>query len=356
MPTPLTPAERARYARHLSLPEIGERGQLALRDSAVLVVGAGGLGSPCLLYLAAAGVGRLGLIDFDRVDESNLQRQVLYGRGAVGAPKADAARARLADLNPEIAIEAHDARLTADNALELLRGYDVIVDGSDRFSTRYLVSDACEILGKPLVYAAIQSFEGQLAVFNHRGGPTLRDLFPEPPPPELAPSCADAGVLGVLPGILGTLQASEALKLLLGIGEPLSGRLLLVDALGPSFRTLRLARDPGREPVADLSAHAAPWTAFDPVEVRARLLAGWRAAWVDVRTAFEHAEDRIEGTALRREPSEIAPDDLPDGDVILYCGSGVRSAAAARALVAAGAVPTRIFELRGGLRAWRAMG
>ncbi|TVQ93549.1 MAG: molybdopterin-synthase adenylyltransferase MoeB [Deltaproteobacteria bacterium] len=357
MSEPLSPAERARYARHLSLPEIGEAGQRILRDRAVVVVGAGGLGSPCLLYLAAAGVGRLGLVDFDNVDVSNLQRQVLYGQADVGAPKVSAAERRLGDLNPHITIEPHAVRLSADNALSILGSYDLVIDGSDRFSTRYLVSDACEILGKPLVYAAIQSFEGQLAVFNHEGGPTLRDLFPEPPPPGLAPRCAEVGVLGVLPGLLGTLQASEALKVLLGIGEPLCGRLLLIDALRMTFRSLRLARDPSRAAIHDLSAHAPPpWQVLDPSEAASRLREGWAPALIDVRTQAEAEVDQIAGTALRCEPQDILPSGLPLGEVLIYCASGGRSTRVARALLDQGVAPARLHELRGGLQAWRAAG
>jgi len=211
----LSTDERARYARHLTLSEVGEAGQARLRDGSVAVVGAGGLGSPCLLYLAAAGVGRIGIIDDDRVDASNLQRQVLHGTAGLGRAKAHSAHERLSDLNPLVTLDVHPERLTPDNALRILEPYDVVVDGTDNFSARYLINDACEILDKPLVYGAIQRFEGQLSVFNHQGGPTYRDLFPEPPPPELAPNCAEAGVLGVLPGVIGTLQATEVIKLLL---------------------------------------------------------------------------------------------------------------------------------------------
>lgn len=357
MSTPLTSTERRRYARHLSLSEIGEAGQRRLRDSAVLVVGAGGLGSPCLLYLAAAGVGRLGLIDFDEVDLSNLQRQILYGEADLGTPKAQAAAQRLRDLNPQITIEAHNARLSADNALDLLARYDVIVDGSDRFSTRYLVSDTCEILCKPLVYAAIQSFEGQLAVFHHKGGPSLRDLFAEPPPPGLAPRCAEAGVLGVLPGLLGTLQASEAIKVLLDLGEPLSGRLLIVDALGPHFRTLRVARDPGRTPVSDLSAHRPPpWTALDPHQAAARWASGWRPTLLDVRSPPEIEADPLHPQALQIEAGSVTPSLLPGGEILVSCASGVRSTLTLTRLVEAGLAPDLLYEIRGGLRALQSAG
>ena len=236
----LTKSERARYARHLILPEVGEAGQEKLKAGSVLVVGAGGLGSPVGLYLAAAGVGRIGLVDFDDVDASNLHRQVLYGTSDVGKPKVEAAQARLQDLNPDIAIDTHDAALTSENALGIIEKYDVIVDGTDNFATRYLVNDACVLLGKPNVYGSIFRFEGQASVFSAADGPCYRCLYPEPPPPHLVPSCAEGGVLGVLPGVIGTIQATETIKLLTGIGETLVGRLLLFDALRMSFRSLRL--------------------------------------------------------------------------------------------------------------------
>ena len=352
---PLSPAERERYARHLALPEIGEEGQLRLRAGAVLVIGAGGLGSPALLYLAAAGVGRIGVVDFDTVDVSNLQRQVLYGVADVGRSKALVAAERLRALNPDLEIVPYDVRFSADNALGLVGDHDVVVDGSDRFATRYLVADACELAGRPCVYGAIQGFEGQVSVFDAARGPTYRDLFPDPPPPGLAPRCADAGVLGVLPGVVGTLQATEALKLIAGVGEPLIGRLLLFDALRASFRTLRLARDPARAPATDLAAHAPPpWTRLSQDDVAARRLGGWRPAVLDVRTAEEAAIDRLDGTTLRIDHAAVRAAALPDGDVLIYCAGGARSTAAARALIAEGMDPARLFELDGGLRAARA--
>ena len=238
----LSPAEIRRYSRHLVMPEVGDEGQRKLKRARVLLVGAGGLGSPAALYLAAAGVGRLGLVDFDDVDETNLHRQVLYGQADVGRPKLEAARERLADVNPLIDVVRHDARLTGANALEIFGGYDVVVDGSDNFPTRYLVNDACVLAGKPNVYGSIFRFEGQVAVFWGQRGPCYRCLFPEPPPPGLVPSCAEGGVLGVLPGIIGCLQANEAIKLVLGVGAPLIGRLVVVDALEMEFRELALAK------------------------------------------------------------------------------------------------------------------
>ncbi|MER3443812.1 MAG: adenylyltransferase [Meiothermus sp.] len=235
--------ELDRYARHIVLPGVGGAGQTRLKQSSVLVVGAGGLGSPVLLYLAAAGVGQLGVVEMDAVDLSNLQRQVLFTTEEVGRPKAEAARKRLLALNPNVAVDVYPLRLSSENALELLRPYDLVVDATDNFPTRYLVNDACLILGKPLVYGAIHQFEGQVAVFNHAGGPCYRCFFPEPP--AAAPNCAEAGVFGVLPGVVGSLMATEALKVLLELGEPLSGKLLVYDGLYNDFRTLGLRRREG---------------------------------------------------------------------------------------------------------------
>src|SRR5687768_3724607 len=237
--------ELLRYGRHLVLPSVGPDGQRRLKAARVLLVGAGGLGSPVALYLAAAGVGTLGLVDFDVVDLSNLQRQVLHGTSDVGRSKLDSARDRIHDVNPHVAVDTYEIRLTSANALDILRDSDVVVDGTDNFATRYLTNDACVLLGKPNVYGSIFRFEGQASVFATETGPCYRCLYPDPPPAGLVPSCAEGGVLGVLPGIVGTIQATEALKLLLGIGEPLVGRLLLIDALGAQFRTVGLARDPG---------------------------------------------------------------------------------------------------------------
>jgi adenylyltransferase/sulfurtransferase len=240
----LSAEELRRYARHVILPEVGLEGQRALKAARVLAVGAGGLGSPLALYLAAAGVGTLGLVDFDVVDESNLHRQLLFGTADVGRPKLEAAARRLRDVNPHLEIVPFEARLTSENALDVLRGFDVVADGTDNFPTRYLVNDACVMLGKPNAYASIFRFEGQASVFWAERGPCYRCLYPEPPPPGMVPSCAEGGVLGVLPGLLGTVQAVETIKLVLGIGEPLVGRLLLVDALGMRFRELRVRKDP----------------------------------------------------------------------------------------------------------------
>ncbi len=241
---PLTLEQKTRYARHFSLPEVGEEGQRKLLDSKVLLVGAGGLGSPTAIYLAAAGVGTLGIIDNDVVDMSNLQRQILHDMSFVGKPKVESARARLQGLNPDVKVIAHETRLTSENALEIFKDYDVIVDGCDNFPTRYLVNDACVFLGKPNVHGSIFWFEGQVTVFHPGNGPCYRCLFPEPPPPELAPSCAEAGVMGVLPGIVGTLQAMETIKLLLNIGDSLRGRVVAFDGLAMKFREYHQKHNP----------------------------------------------------------------------------------------------------------------
>jgi len=346
----LTPSERARYARHLILPEVGEAGQEKLKAASVLVVGAGGLGSPVVLYLAAAGVGRIGLVDFDDVDASNLHRQVLYGTSDVGKPKLDVAKARLQDLNPDITIETHAAALTSDNAMEIIAKYDIVVDGTDNFATRYLVNDACVLLGKPNVYGSIFRFEGQASVFSAEDGPCYRCLYPEPPPPHLVPSCAEGGVLGVLPGVIGTIQATETIKLIAGIGETLVGRLLLFDALRMSFRTLRLkqqheshARITG---LIDYDQFCNPANLHEVTELGDAIV-------VDVREQYEWDAGHIEGARhipLGELPNRL--NELPrDADVVFYCQSGGRSA---RALdVARDAGLTRAKHLRGGFAAWR---
>ena len=246
-PRTLSPEQRNRYQRHLLLPEVGEEGQLKLMDSRVLLLGAGGLGSPAALYLAAAGVGTLGIVDMDVVDESNLQRQILHNVERIGERKVDSAKKTLTAINPDVNVVTYDVRLGADNILDILDGYDVVVDGADNFPSRYILNDASVKLGIPVVHGSIFRFEGQVTVFDPRNGPTYRDMLPEPPPAEFAPSCAEAGVLGVLPGIVGSVQALEAIKLLLGLGEGLSGRLVAFDALDMTFREYRLQRDPDQE-------------------------------------------------------------------------------------------------------------
>jgi adenylyltransferase/sulfurtransferase len=356
----LTADEVARYSRHLLLPEVGTEGQVRLKNSSVVCVGSGGLGSPLLLYLAAAGVGRIRIVDHDVVDASNLQRQVLHGTAMLGRPKVHSAAERLGDLNPHVQVEVVAERIDSRNALELLAGHDVVVDGTDNFPTRYLIDDACELLGLPNVYGSIFRFEGQASVFHHEGGPGYRDLYPEPPPPGMVPSCAEAGVLGVLPGIIGTIQATEALKILLGKGTTLSGRLLLYDALAMRFSELQLSRDPGRAPVTELidyeqfcagpAAQPPQVPTVAPSDVAERLQ---EVFLLDVRAAHEADIVSLPSTALRVVHTEVetALDALPrDREVVVYCRSGVRSAKAVRALQQAGV--ERVSSLEGGLLAW----
>ena len=363
--------EIARYSRHLIMPEVGMEGQKKLKAASVLCIGTGGLGSPLGLYLAAAGVGRIGLVDFDVVDFSNLQRQVLFGTSDVGRPKLHAARDRLQDVNPHVAIETHEARLTSENALDILRSYDIVVDGTDNFPTRYLVNDACVLLGKPNVYGSIFRFEGQASVFWAGKGPCYRCLYPEPPPPGLVPSCAEGGVLGILPGIVGTIQATEAIKLLLGTGTPLLGRLLLFDALEMSFRELKLRRDPlcplcGANPTirslvdyeefCGVSAPADPALATDwqvsPRDLRGRLDRGERVVLLDVRTPQEHAICSLDGSIhipMDEIPSRVHELDSRD-ELVVYCKVGGRSARVLEFLRGAGF--HRAKNLRGGIDAW----
>jgi len=366
----LSAEELRRYARHLVLPHVGIEGQRRLKAARILLVGVGGLGSPAALYLAAAGVGTLGLVDADAVDVTNLQRQVLHGTSAVGTSKLDSAEARLRDLNPGVAIERHDVRLGSANALGILRDYDVIVDGSDNFPTRYLVNDACGLLGKPDVYGSIHRFEGQVSVFWAERGPCYRCLYRDPPPPELVPSCEEGGVLGVLPGIVGTLQATEALKLVLGVGAPLVGRLVMVDALTMRFREMALAKDPdcplcgprrtldrlidydvfcGVTPRAGEGGTPMELTVF---ELRDLLAGGARVQLVDVREQWEYDIGHLEGSTLI--PLGTLPDSLgrldPKDEVITVCHTGRRSLQAAYFLHANGFGKVR--SLRGGMESW----
>jgi sulfur-carrier protein adenylyltransferase/sulfurtransferase len=366
----LSPGETARYARHLVLPEVGVEGQLRLKRSSVLLVGAGGLGSPAALYLAAAGVGRIGLVDFDVVDESNLQRQVLHDTTWIGRPKLESAAARLHALNPHVRVETHAVALTRDNALDVLAGYDVVVDGTDNFETRYLTNDACFFLKKPNVYGSIFRFEGQASVFwPERGGPCYRCLYPEPPPPGLVPSCAEGGVLGILPGVVGGIQATEALKILLGVGEPLVGRLLLYDALAMRFDELKLRPDPEcplcspKATIHELQDYpafcgtgrgdeAAAVEEIGARELKRRLDAGEELEIIDVREPHEWAICRIEGARL--VPLGTLGSRLHELDpartYVLQCRSGVRSATALGILRQAGF--QSLLNLRGGILAW----
>jgi adenylyltransferase/sulfurtransferase len=365
----LDQGEILRYSRHLILPDVGLEGQRRLKAASVLLVGAGGLGSPLALYLAAAGVGRLGLVDCDRVDLTNLQRQVLYGTSQVGRPKLAAARERIADLNPHVQVETYETRLTSANALEILSAYDIVIDGTDNFPTRYLVNDACVLLGKPNVYGSIFRFDGQASVLATPEGPCYRCLYREPPPPGLVPSCAEGGVLGVLPGLIGTIQATEAIKLITGAGTPLIGRLLLVDALEMRFRTVRLRKDPecpacgtreitrlvdyeqfcGLSPEPVGSNGVATLT---PLELAARLGRGEDFDLLDVREPHEWEIGRIPGARLI--PLGSLADALaaldPARDIVVYCKSGNRSARAALQLQAAGF--QRVWNLAGGITRW----
>ncbi len=375
---PQTPAavslsneEILRYSRHLIMPEVGMEGQLKLKAAKVLLIGTGGLGAPLGLYLAAAGVGRLGLVDFDTVDFTNLQRQVMFGTSDVGRPKSVAATERLRSLNPDIQIQSYDTHLTSENALELLRDYDVIIDGTDNFPTRYLVNDASVLLGKPNVYGSIFRFDGQVSVFGAPGGPCYRCVYPEPPPPGLVPSCAEGGVLGVLPGIVGCIQAMEAIKLILGIGDPLIGRLLLFDALGMKFRELKLRKNPdcpvcGTHPtvtklidyvqfcgIRGEEAPAQQTTVPDitPRELKARLDRGDDLYVLDVREPHEFQICNIGGhlIPLGDLPKRVSELDSSK-EIVAHCRSGKRSAEAAEFLRKAGF--RKLLNLKGGILAW----
>ena len=366
----LSREELLRYSRHLILPDVALAGQKRLKAARILLIGAGGLGSPAALYLAAAGVGTLGLVDFDVVDVTNLQRQVLHGTSAVGRPKLESAGSRIQDINPHVHVEPYETRLTSENALEIMRDYDVIVDGTDNFATRYLTNDACVILGKPNVYGSIFRFEGQASVFALPNGPCYRCLFPDPPPPGMVPSCAEGGVLGVLPGLVGTIQATEALKLVLGVGETLSGRLLLIDALTMRFRTVRVQRDPtcpacGTREIRELidydvycgvpaasnehSMNDVP--ELTPRELAERLSARADLDLIDVREPYEWDIGRIPGARLIPLGDLAGAMSALDShrDIVVYCRSGVRSADATRRLRAAG---FRATNLAGGILRW----
>ncbi len=361
--------EFLRYSRHLLLPEVGLGGQERLKAASVLLVGAGGLGAPVGLYLAAAGVGRLGLVDFDDVDLSNLQRQVLYGQEDVGRPKLEAAARRLRSVNPALRLDLHRTRLAADNAEDIARGYDVVVDGSDNFPTRYLVNDLCALLGKPNVYGSVFRFEGQASVFDARRGPCYRCLYPEPPGPGLVPSCAEGGVFGILPGLVGMIQATETLKLLLNLGKPLVGRLLLFDALAMQFRELELRKDPNcplcgaRPTLTRLVDHAAFCRTGSPAEeaegrqlaapeLKALLDRGERIRLLDVREPHEFELGRIAGAEsmpLSTLPARLGSLD-PREQIVVYCHHGVRSRSALELLESAGFA--RVSHLAGGIDSW----
>jgi molybdopterin/thiamine biosynthesis adenylyltransferase/rhodanese-related sulfurtransferase len=366
---PLSPSELVRYARHLTLSEVGVAGQERLRRARVLLVGVGGLGSPAALYLAAAGVGTIGIVDADVVELSNLQRQIIHGTGAVGRPKTESARSRLTDLNPHVEVVIHPVRLSAENALDILGRYDLCLDGSDNFPTRYLVNDASVLLRKPYIYGSIFRFDGQVSVFGAPDGPCYRCLFSEPPPPDLVPNCAEAGVLGVLPGLIGSLQALEAIKWILGAGDPLVGRLLLVDALKVQFREIQVRRDPacavcGNHPTVtqliDYDAYcmvsSGPGSPDREVEVGelARMLAGEPMPQVvDVREPWEWEIARIKGSRLMplgELAGRLAELD-PRAELVTVCHKGKRSLMAQELLQGAG---FQARSLAGGIDAWAA--
>jgi molybdopterin/thiamine biosynthesis adenylyltransferase/rhodanese-related sulfurtransferase len=372
MVTELTPAEIQRYSRHLMIPEVGMEGQRKLKQSSVLIVGTGGLGSPVALYLAAAGIGRIGLVDYDVVDSSNLQRQVIHGSANINQLKVESARQRMVDLNPYIQVDIYNQVFDSTNAEEISSGYDLLVDGTDNFPTRYLVNDLAVISSKPYIYGSIFRFEGQVSVFDAQHGPCYRCLFPDPPPPYLVPSCSQAGVFGVLPGTIGTLQATEVLKIILGIGETLVGKLLLYDALDSSLQTIRLRKNPnckvcGPNPqithLIDYDAYCGVPTRdrpenhhtiydLEPAQVARKIEQGESIKLLDVREPVELQISQISG-AINIPVGELAQrlDELdPDQEYVLFCRTGVRSERALGILRSAGYAKSS--NLRGGINAW----
>jgi len=367
----LSKEEVLRYSRHLIMPEVGMDGQLKLKAAKVLLVGAGGLGAPLGMYLAAAGIGRIGIVDFDVVDFTNLQRQIIHGTKDVGRKKLDSAAETMQDINPYVQIDKYEVPLTSDNALDIIKDYDMVIDGTDNFPTRYLVNDACVLLKKPNVYGSIFRFEGQATVFACGDGPCYRCLYPEPPPPGLVPSCAEGGVLGILPGMIGIVQATEAVKLILGTGEPLIGRLLLYDALAMRFRELKLRRNPecpvcgdhptvtklidyqefcgfgrGEEPVVETSGD------IDPTEVKEKIDRGDDFVLIDVREPHEYQICNIPSAKLiplGELPKRVNELNTTD-EIVAHCKSGMRSAKAVEFLKQAGF--KRIRNMKGGILAW----
>ena len=367
----LTRDEVSRYSRHLIIPDLGVDGQKRLKNARVLVIGAGGLGSPALLYLAAAGVGTIGIVEFDVVDESNLQRQIIHGQSDVGRPKAQSARDSIKEINPLVDVRLHEVRLEPDNAVELFEQYDLILDGTDNFATRYLVNDAAVLAGKPYVWGSIYRFEGQVSVFWEDApngmGLNYRDLYPEPPPPGMVPSCAEGGVLGILCASIASVMGTEAIKLLTGIGDPLLGRLMVYDALDMTYRTIKIRKDPETPKITELidyeafcgvvseeAAEAAADSTVTPHELRDMLNAGRKVALIDVREPVEWDINHIDGAELIPKSALEAGDGLAklphDRTPVLYCKTGVRSAEALAAVKKAGF--SDALHLQGGIVAW----
>lgn len=369
MPTTLTNEEIQRFSRHLILPEVGMEGQIKLKDAKVLLVGTGGLGAPMGLYLAAAGIGTIGLVDFDVVDASNLQRQIIHGTKDIGRKKIDSAADRMLDINPNLKIVKHEVALTSENAREIVEQYDLVADGTDNFPTRYLVNDVCVLTGKPNVYGSIFRFEGQSSVFATEDGPCYRCLYPEPPPPGLVPSCAEGGVLGILPGVVGLIQATEVVKIILGIGQTLKGRLMLYDALNMKFRELKLRRNPDCPAgkcsvikelidykqfcgIVDAPPEPAVAGELEPTEVKQMIDSGEDFILVDVREPHEYQIASISKATLiplGQLPNRLS--ELPkDANIVCHCKSGVRSAKAVDLLKQSGYI--RVRNMKGGILAW----
>ena len=359
----------ARYARHRSLPDFGEMGQKALVESTVICIGAGGLGSPALLYLAAAGIGRILIIDDDVIDETNLQRQVIHSNAEIGEPKVNSAAKRIQMLNPLVECEVHQVRFTAENALDFLKNVDVLIDGTDNIPTRYLIDDACAIANIPWVHASLFRYEGQVTVFNYEEGPRYRDLHPDPPPAGTVLNCEEAGVIGALPGILGSIQAMEAIKILSGIGEALSGRLMLIDTRTMEVRHLTYQRSTTRQEVTELNRHndyaesicftdgGAEMNTMTATELHEQMQQDNPPFVLDVRRAEEEDICSIPGTDLRVRHTDILMhiDEIPsDRALVVYCRSGIRSMTAIHALAASGRDPAQMYNLTGGIHAWSA--
>ena len=368
--------EIRRYSRHLILDQFGVSGQRKLKGSKILCIGSGGLGSPALMYLAAAGMGTIGVVDDDVVDESNLQRQIIHSTESLDKPKVDSAEARVTGINPHVNFVKHNLRLTPDNALDIMKDYDLVLDGSDNFPTRYLVNDACVLLGKPLIYGAIQKFEGQVSVFNYKGGPNYRDLFPEPPPPGEVPSCAEGGVLGVLPGVIGCMQATEAIKVCLGVEDgTLSGRLLIYDAMRMRFHEVRLKPSPNAPPITSLinydgfcgvpatNGQAAPapppvepFVSISVVDVSRRMREeGWAPFVLDVRSKAEAEIVSLPFADMlqpHRQVSHVASALPRDRDILVHCKGGIRSKAACNTLASLGFDASRLHSMGGGIIQW----